>query len=446
MKVRLWGTRGSIATPGPGTNQFGGNTSCVEVTTAAGERFVIDCGTGARVLGAAWMAKVSRPITATILLSHTHWDHIQGFPFFAPLFLPDSKLAVYAPQGSGHSLPNVLAGQMEFTYFPVELDQLPARLSYHELLEGTHEIAGVRIAVQYLNHPAVALGYRFEADGATVLYVCDHEPFSATLWRPDAPPGQLDSILHAGDARHARFLANADLVIHDAQYTPEEYPAKRNWGHSPFDYVVEVAAAAGVRRLVLTHHDPTHDDAFLAQVEQRARQVAEARGSALEVFCAFEGCEVELEPRPSRQPAAIVASASAPSSGLRILVVDDDPELRLLARRALDKDGHMVTEASSGEEALRSIEQQKPDLVVLDVIMPQMDGLEVLKTLRSKPVTAQLPVLILTALSDEDNIRSGFDLGATDYLAKPFSIPQLAARVRACLARASEHQTRSRLG
>ena len=133
MRVRFWGTRGSIATPGPGTVRFGGNTSCVEVTTNAGATFILDCGTGARALGAAMMARGSGSITATILLSHTHWDHIQGFPFFVPLFVAGNRITVCGPEGSAGSLREVLSGQMEFTYFPVEIGQLPATISFLEL-------------------------------------------------------------------------------------------------------------------------------------------------------------------------------------------------------------------------------------------------------------------------------------------------------------------------
>ena len=164
MKIRFWGTRGSLATPGPGTTHFGGNTSCVEVTTGSGGRLILDCGTGARLLGAELLSTAPRPITGSILLGHTHWDHIQGFPFFAPIFVPGSSFSVYGPQGSRGSLHETLSGQMEFTYFPVELDQLPAQITFHELVEGTFEIGGARVTTQYINHPAVTLAYRIEAE------------------------------------------------------------------------------------------------------------------------------------------------------------------------------------------------------------------------------------------------------------------------------------------
>lgn len=438
MRVRFWGTRGSIATPGPGTVRFGGNTSCVGVTTSAGACFIFDCGTGVRALGEALMAHTPQPITATILLSHTHWDHIQGFPFFAPLFMPGNRITVCGPEGSGRSLREVLSGQMEFTYFPVEIDQLPATITFRELGEGTHEMEGARIVAQYLHHPAMTLGYRVEADGAAVVYLCDHEPFSETLWHGTPASSNAESIVHEGDRRHARFMAGAGLVIHDAQYTPEEYPAKKNWGHSTYEYAVGLAAAAGVRQLVLTHHDPTHDDAFVATIEARAREYAAQLGSELQVCCAHEGLDLAVAPYGIRHPEDTPIAPQGDRDALRgrrILVVDDDPDIRALAHQALSQDGHTVIQASSGAEALASIEAHAPDLLVLDLLMPVQGGLEVLKILRSRPATARLPVVVLTAMDDEATTRAGFELGATDYLTKPFSIPQLAARVRACLAR-----------
>jgi CheY-like chemotaxis protein/phosphoribosyl 1,2-cyclic phosphodiesterase len=386
-------------------------------------------------------AAAPRPIRGAFLLGHTYWDHIQGFPFFKPVFVPGNSFSVWAPQGGSRSLQETLSGQMEFTYFPVALEQLPAQITYHELAEGSFEISGALVTTQYLNHPAITLGYRIEADGAAVVYMTDHEPFSDSLWRGDSAPGHIDSIVHAGDRRHARFMSGADLLIHDATYTPEEYAAKRTWGHSTYEYVVDVAAAARVKRVALTHHDPEHDDLFVADIEKRARAMAEKRGYSLEVFCAYEGLECEVrreQSRPTPVPDAQAESVSPAIAEARVLVVDDDLLLRQLAAKVLAKCGHVVNEAEDGHEALRIIDLQAPDLVVLDLEMPGMSGLEVLRALRSRPATAHLPVLVLTASSDEAATSAAFDAGATDFLTKPFSIPALTARVHACLERAAQ--------
>ena len=437
MRVHFWGTRGSIATPGPGTNHFGGNTSCVELTTDNGELLIFDCGTGAHPLATELMARGKKAIHSNILVGHTHWDHIQGFPFFSPAFVNGNSVAIYGPEGSRSSLHDVLAGQMEYTYFPIALNQLPASITYHDLTEGIHTIGGARVATQFLNHPAMTLGYRVEADGVAVVYLVDHEPFSDDLWRAGAEPGHIESILHEGDRRHAKFMADADLVIHDAQYTPEEYAEKKTWGHSPYDYVVQIAAAAGVRRLALTHHDPGHDDAFVTEIEHKARALALQLGTGLDVFCAFEGCEIVLAPRANMQP--FVTTEPFPTSvahrRFHILVVDDQPDTLMLIVRALEEDHYTVSKATSGPEALLMIGEDMPDLVVLDYKMTGMDGMAVMKMLRANPETQPLPVLMLTAMTDEASTRAGFDAGVTDYVTKPFSIPQLTARVRACLAR-----------
>jgi CheY-like chemotaxis protein/phosphoribosyl 1,2-cyclic phosphodiesterase len=437
MRIRFWGTRGSIATPGPGTNHFGGNTSCVELTTDNGDLLIFDCGTGVHRLASALMAAGAMPIHANILVGHTHWDHIQGFPFFLPAFIKGNSVAIHGPEGSRGSLQEVLAGQMEFTYFPVELSQLPAALTYHDLTEGIHTIGGVRVAAQYLNHPAMTLGYRIEADGVVVVYLVDHEPFSDALWRADAQPGHVDSILHEGDRRHAKFMADADLVIHDAQYTPEEYPAKKTWGHSTYEYVVQIAAAAGVRQVALTHHDPGHDDRFVADIERKARMLALQLGTGLDVFCAYEGCELVLEADSALKPFVATSpfQASVAHRHFHILVVDDHPDTLAMIVRALEDDRYAVSKATSGPEALRMVAEHMPDLMVLDYKMSGMDGLAVMKALRTKPETDALPVLMLTAMTDEPSTRAAFEAGVTDFVTKPFSVPQLTSRVRACLAR-----------
>jgi CheY-like chemotaxis protein len=414
----------------------------VEVVTRAGRRYIFDAGTGARPLGLHLMANAPKPITATMLLSHTHWDHIQGFPFFAPLFVPGNRFTVCGPPGSNSSLPEVLAGQMEYTYFPVELAQLGAEIVYRDISEGSEEIEGVRVSAQSLNHPARALGYRIEADGASVLYLCDHEPYWESLWHSDSEPGKLESILHEGDRRHAEFMQNADVVVHDSQYTPEEYPAKRNWGHSTWTYATQIAAAANVRHLFLTHHDPTHDDAFLDGIEAKAQELAKSLGSNLRVHCAREGFQTTFENALETRAKVNVVKAAVDGTRelMLVLIVDDDQDLRILAGKFLARAGYNVMTAESGPEGLGMIRTHSPDLLILDLNMPGMDGFEVLRQVRENEATRSLPVIVLTAQGDEESARHSFELGATDFLAKPFTPPQLDARVQSSFTRA-QHAT-----
>jgi CheY-like chemotaxis protein len=231
-------------------------------------------------------------------------------------------------------------------------------------------------------------------------------------------------------------MADADLLIHDAQYTPEKYELKKTWGHSPYDYVVQLAAAAGVARLALTHHDPSHDDHFVADIESQARLLALQLGKELDVFCAYEGCELTIAPRAELKP-FVTPEPLQPSVAQRrfnILVVDDDADTLALIVRALEAD-YTLTQASSGEQALELINEVIPDLLVLDYKMTGMDGVTLVRTLRARPQTEHLPVLMLTGMDDEASTRAGFDAGVTDYVTKPFSIPQLTARVHACLSR-----------
>jgi CheY-like chemotaxis protein len=347
-----------------------------------------------------------------------------------------NEFTLCAPEGVSSSIANVLAGQMEFTYFPVKLDQLPSKMSFRELSEGQHNINGIGVKTQYLNHPATCLGYRVETDGVVVLYLTDHEPFSETLWRSDAPPGMLDSIVHAGDRRHAEFMRGADLVIHDSQYTPEEYKAKKNWGHSTYEYVVQLAAAAGARHVALIHHDPMHDDAKVLEIEQEAIALANKTATKPHVFCAYEGCDVMVHPlrRPSSPEVAQQAPQAKPQRRLSVLIVDDDPNIHLLVEAALAKDYDVLT-AEDGNEGLQQLASNHPDMVVLDLNMPNLGGMEVLKKVRADASLSNLPILVLTVSGNEASTRAAFEAGATDFLTKPFTIPQLNTRVATCFAR-----------
>ena len=438
MRIRFWGTRGSLAKPGPSTIRYGGNTSCVEVQGADGTLIILDCGTGAHDLGRSLAASGIHPIRGHFLITHTHWDHIQGFPFFAPLFVPGNEWDVYAPQGLGQRLEATLAGQMEYTYFPVTLGQLGATIRYHELVEGSFDLGAVRVTARYLNHPGLALGYRLEAGGAALVYATDHEPHSRH--QPEMADPTQAVPLHREDQRHVEFLAGADLVIHDAQYTLEEYPSKLTWGHSPAELAVDFSLSAGVKRLALFHHDPLRDDAALDQLVETCRQRAVAGG--LDVFAAAEGQTIELAerkaaaPRAARQPKAAIAKVVGAASAT-ILLVDDDPDIVRLLTMTLRPEGFRLLSASDGNTALEIARAEKPDLLLLDWKMPRRDGLEVCRTLRaeSDPRLRDVPVVLLTAQVEAADTAAGFAAGVTDYVIKPFKPAHIRARVHAWLLR-----------
>lgn len=425
VRVRFWGTRGSLAKPGPATLRYGGNTSCVEVRTADGTLIVLDCGTGAHDLGRALIAE-GRPTRGHLLISHTHWDHIQGFPFFGPLFTAGHEWDVYAPQGLGQRLEATLGGQMEFQYFPVTLKQLGATVRYHDLMEGTFAVGGATVTARYLNHPGVAMGYRIESAGVAVVYATDHEPHS------------LHQPVHLEDQRHIDFLAGADLVVHDAQYTLAEYPDKLTWGHSPAEWAVDFALTAGARRLALFHHDPTRDDdavdAVLATCQARARE----RGGALEIFAAAEGRWIDLQPRGATASTA----GAAPSTMERatpalILVADDDRQVNDVVREILEGEGFRVLTATDGDAALAIARREHPDLILLDWMMPGRNGLELCQTLRREQDLRlrDVPVILLTARGDAEDTAAGFQAGVTDYLTKPFKASFVLARIHTWLLR-----------
>lgn len=440
MLIRFWGTRGSLAKPGQTTLRYGGNTSCVEVRTADRTLIVLDCGTGAHGLGLA-LASGGHPVRGHLMITHTHWDHIQGFPFFAPLFSPDNEWDLYAPGGLGQRLEQTLAGQMEYTYFPVTLGQLGATIRYHDLIEGAFTIGAVRVVTKYLNHPALALGYRLEAGSVVIVYSADHEPHAPDLVRVTAVAREAAGAppVHGEDRRHVEFLADADLVIHDAQYSLDEYPQKHGWGHTPAEWAVDYALAAGAKRLALFHHDPLRDDAAVDRLAENCRQRAAASGSGLEVFAAAEGQVLELTERGGTthrplSPAVAVAPHAVPET---ILIADDDPTIVKLLTLSLEADGFRVLTATDGKTALRLARSERPALLLLDWQMPGPSGVEVTRALRNDadPHLRAVPVVLITAQTGVENTAAGFAAGVTDYLTKPFRPAHVRARVRAWLLR-----------
>ncbi len=426
MHVRFWGTRGSIPTPGQRTAIYGGNTSCVEIQTSDGTTIVLDCGTGIRVLGLD-MLRRSGPHRIHLLIGHTHWDHIQGFPFFTPAFLPGTELNIYGSAAFQRSLEDSLSGQMQYSYFPVKLQDLASRLHYTELEEGFFRIGEVLVETQYLNHTAPTIAYRLSCDGATVAYVTDHEPF----WNSPGPVFH-----HPGDQRHIAFLKGADLVIHDAQYTSEEYKTKLGWGHSPIDYVTDIASVAGVSRLALFHHDPTHDDDALKRIEEDQRARAAAAGSPLDVFAAAEGMAFDVTGKGWEKTIVdLSALARRPIAGGRVLVVTNHVSDISALEQVLPDDGLLTLAAPDGRSALESAARIAPDLVIINAKLADGDGASFIQPLRSLLGKVDLPVILLTEARDGAETLYSAESIATDYLARPFSPPMLRTRVRAWLAR-----------
>jgi CheY-like chemotaxis protein/phosphoribosyl 1,2-cyclic phosphodiesterase len=376
-----------------------------------------------------------------ILIGHTHWDHIQGFPFFAPLFVPGNVWDIYAPGGHGRQLEGSLAGQMAYEYFPITLEALDAEVRLHDLKEGVFELGSIRVTTQYLNHPALTLGYRLEADGATLVYATDYEPHA--LHPLGAPPGTAP--VHHEDRRHIRFLEGADLVIHDAQYTLAEFPAKAGWGHTPVERAVDYAILAHARQLALFHHDPERPDTEVDRLCDMARRYAAIHNSAPHIFAAAEGQAIELSREPSdhRPPSAARASALLSQTSLAastVLIVDDDPVITRLLQSALQDEGVQVLTASDGESALQLVHQRRPALILLDMILPGINGLEVCRALRaeSDAYLCDLPIVMLTGVvPQERDLVEAFAAGVTDYLVKPVKPTLIRSRVRAWLLRTS---------
>ena len=418
--IRFWGTRGSIATPGPSTVRYGGNTSCVEVRSARGTCIVLDCGTGARPLGSHIVESAhGEPTTGALLLGHTHWDHIQGLPFFAPLYGP-GQWDVYGPRGMNESLRQTLAAQMRYPYFPVTIDQLGGGISYHELVEGVFEIDDVVVRTQYLNHPALTLAYRLECDGSAVCYVADHEPFDPAL----GAGGDVRS--NRDDDHHVAFLEGADVVIHDAQYTPEEYSGRVGWGHSTIEYAVDVCCAAGAAQTVLFHHDPSHDDDTVDRLLLEAQRRAGARttvsaateGSALEVAGSGDGAASPAAPRATTRPALDALCANT-------LILTSDVQLRSVVAEAASAERLVVLEPA----AVPAVDPARV-LVVADVD----DGGSALDAAMSQlSVRAHEPVGVL-AVSRQVGVPVGAP-AINDWIVWPASVAHVRTKLRAAILR-----------
>lgn len=267
MKVRFWGVRGSIASPGPSTVRYGGNTTCIEIRTDNNELIIIDAGTGIFPLSQTLLAEL--PVTANVLITHSHWDHIQGLPFFIPNFIPGNTLRLHGAFDpvSGKGVEQVMSVQLQYSYFPVREAEMKARIEYITLApEQSIQIGSATVTPYLMNHPVIDFGYRIEANGKSVFFTGDHEP-PVNIYEPgDEDYALYQTFVDEKADSIRRAMQGVDVLIADCSYTEQEYPAKKGWGHGTFHTSIQYAREAGAKVLFCTHHEPTRSDDALEAV------------------------------------------------------------------------------------------------------------------------------------------------------------------------------------
>jgi phosphoribosyl 1,2-cyclic phosphodiesterase/CheY-like chemotaxis protein len=297
-RIKFWGVRGSIPVPGASTIGYGGNTTCVEIRTN-GEIIVLDAGSGIRELGLSLVKEFGKaPIDLTLLLTHTHWDHIQGLPFFLPAYQAKNTIRVLGYEGARAGLATILAAQMEVPFFPVSWKDLPGTIKIQELKKMEFSIGSVRVRSRFLNHPGVCAGYRLFTKEGSIAFLPDNEPFEPLKLklaeRDGIHPHRARAQAVVQRSKLVEFLKDTDVLILDTQYTDEKYQEHIGWGHGALSRVVSLALEARAKKLYLFHHDPAHDDHQIDDMLERARLLVVESGRSLEVEAAREGAEIWL--------------------------------------------------------------------------------------------------------------------------------------------------------
>lgn len=293
MKIRMWGVRGSIPSPGPRTVRYGGNTTCIEVRTDDDSLIILDGGTGIFPLAQSLLARL--PVTANIFITHTHWDHIQGLPFFVPLYIPGNQVRIHGAYDivNMRGIEQVMEVQMQYSYFPIREAELRAGIEYRTLTVGEPVTLGdATVTPVLMNHPVTNLGYRIVCNGKSMFFTGDHEPWINIYAADDPEHANYQVMIDARQAELDAALGPLDLLICDSAYTMAEYPPKIGWGHGTFDHAIALARRIGARQLICTHHEPTRgdDDLEIAFAEALARNP----DAGCEVLLAREGLEITL--------------------------------------------------------------------------------------------------------------------------------------------------------
>lgn len=296
-RIKFWGTRGSIAVPGSGTLRFGGNTTCVEVR-ADGEMIVLDAGSGIRPLGVALDNEFgTQPIKLSLLITHAHWDHIQGLPFFRPAYNRKNEIRILGFDGAGAGFKEIMAEPMRAPFFPIAMRELSGKIDISRLSEMTFSLGKVQVHAIFVNHPGVCAGYRLLTSAGSIAFLPDHEPYEFFLHSARGnkmSPEQAKKTAADGHEALVQFLHGSDILILDAQYTDEEYQRHIGWGHASVSSAVALALDAEVHRLLLFHHDPGHDDQMVDKMLESARALVAKSGQSMEVEAAQEGAEILL--------------------------------------------------------------------------------------------------------------------------------------------------------
>lgn len=293
MKLKFYGTRGSMPAPVPDTLLYGGNTTCIALTGDAGERIILDGGSGIRVLGLELARRM--PVECSIFISHTHWDHIHGLPFFVPLFVAGNRITILGPPDplAMQGIENVLLTQLAYPHFPVRVAELKSSIAYETLRDRqTVRVGSLTISAILMNHPALCFGFRVQGGGKSLFFTGDHEPFGNIYAPGDPEYEEYAAIVRERNEGIVEFIRGVDLLVADSQYTDEEYKTKFGWGHSTFEQCIGMAKAAGIGRVCLTHHETTRTDAELSRIgEELLRRHA---GEDIEIRLAEEGADIEI--------------------------------------------------------------------------------------------------------------------------------------------------------